>query len=63
MSVSESVSKEEKKVIYFHRKDIRDEKFQKMIRKKASLTRTILINAALITGIILVLFILTLLGG
>jgi len=63
MSVSESVSEEEKKIVYFHGKDIRDEKFQKMIRKKASLTRAILLNAALITGIIVVLFILTLLGG
>jgi hypothetical protein len=61
--MSESVSEEEKKIVYFHGKDIRDEKIQKMIRKKASLTRAILLNAVLITGIIVVLFILTLLGG
>lgn len=62
MSVSESMEKEDKRVIYFHGKDIRDIKFQKRINKKASLTKAILLNAALIIGISLVLFIFTLIG-
>ena len=60
MSVSESMKEEDKQVIYFHGKDIRDQKFQKRINKKASLTKAILLNAALIIGITLVLFIFTL---
>jgi len=57
------VTDNEKKIVYFHGKDIRDVKFQKRINKKASLTRAILINVAIITGIIMILFIITFLGG
>jgi hypothetical protein len=63
MSVSESVSEDKKKIIYFHGKDVRDKKFQKMMRKKASLTKAILINIAIITGAIFIIFIVVLLGG
>ena len=63
MSVSESVAEDDKRVIYFHGKDIRDKKFQKNINKKASLTRAILINAALIIGIISIIFIIVIFGG
>jgi hypothetical protein len=62
MSMSESVSEKEKKVVYFHGKDVRDKKFQKKINRKASLGRAIIINTALIVGVIMVLFIITLLG-
>ena len=62
MSVSENTVEEDKRVIYFHGKDIRDQKFQKRINKKASLIKAILINTALIIGITLVLFIFTLIG-
>jgi hypothetical protein len=57
MSVSESVSEDDERILYFHGKDIRDKKFQKKINKKASLARAILINTALITFVIFVIFI------
>ena len=63
MSVSESISEDSKKVIYFHGKDVRDKKFQKMMRKKASLTKAILINTAIITGLIFIIFVIVLLGA
>jgi len=63
MSVSENVSEKDERVVYFHGKDVRDKKFQKRINKKASLAYAILTNAALIIGFIMIIFIITLLGG
>jgi len=59
----ESVPEKEKKVVYFHGKDVRDKRFQKKINKKASLGYAILMNAVLIVGVIMMLFIITLLAG
>ena len=64
MSTSESVSEEkEENIIYFHGKDIYSKKFQKLIHKKASLTRTILINTAIIVISILIVWVCIMLVG
>lgn len=64
MSMSENISEEEKKkMMYFHGKDIYSKKFQKLIHKKASLTRAILINTTIIAVSILFVWILVILFG
>ncbi|MFX0180846.1 MAG: hypothetical protein ACFE78_11700 [Candidatus Hodarchaeota archaeon] len=64
MSTSESVSEEKKNdILYFHGRHIYSKKFQKLIRKKASLTRTILINTAIIVISIIIVWICIMLTG
>ncbi|MFX0181128.1 MAG: hypothetical protein ACFE78_13160 [Candidatus Hodarchaeota archaeon] len=64
MSMSESVSEEKKNdIIYFHGENIYSKKFQKRLHKKASLTRAILINTAIIVVFILIVWICIMLSG
>ena len=64
MSTSESVSEEKKNdIMYFHGKKIYSKKFQKLIHKKASLTRAILINTAIIVIAILIVWVCVMLIG
>jgi len=64
VSMSESVSEEEKKdIMYFHGKNIYSKKFQKRIRRKASLTRAILINTAIIVISILIVWVCVMIIG
>ena len=61
MSISESITEKEKdRIILFHGKDVSSKKFQKKINRKSksSLFRVILINSALIVGLIMIIFLL-----
>ena len=64
MSVSEREMEERKyNWLYFHGKDVRTKEFQKKINKKPTLAYVILINTAVILGIISIIWILASLGG
>ena len=64
MSVSERELEEKKyNWLYFHGKDVRTKRFQKKINKKPTLVYVIMINTAIISGIILIFWILASLGG
>ena len=64
MSVSESEMDESRyNWLYFHGEDVRTKKFQKKINKKPTLTYAILINASIILGCILIIWILASLVG
>ncbi|MBY9004125.1 MAG: hypothetical protein KGD73_09165 [Candidatus Lokiarchaeota archaeon] len=61
MSINESSTEKDKDVVMlFHGKDIRSKKFQKRINRKSksSLFRVVIINAAVIIGLILIVFVL-----
>ncbi|MHA1670957.1 MAG: hypothetical protein ACTSV5_10345 [Promethearchaeota archaeon] len=61
MSLSECITEKEKdKIIRFHGKDIHSKKFQKRINRKSksSLFRVVIINATIIVGLIMIIFIL-----
>ena len=61
MSKSESIiEKEKERIILFHGEDVRSKKFQKRINRKSksSLFRVIIINSALIIGLIMIVFLL-----
>ena len=61
MSINESSTEKDKDVIIlFHGKDIHSKKFQKRInqKSKSSLFRVVIINAAVIIGLIMIVFVL-----
>ncbi len=60
MSMSESITEKEDEIILFHGKDVRSKKFQKKINRKSnsSLFRVVIINSAIIVGLIMIIFIL-----
>ena len=61
MSMSESITEKEKdRILLFHGKDVRSKKFQKKINRKSksSLFRVVIINSAIIVGLIMIIFIL-----
>ena len=61
MSMSESITEKEKdRILLFHGKDVRSKKFQKRINRKSksSLFRVVIINAAIIVGLIMIIFLL-----
>ena len=64
MSVSEREMEESKyNWLYFHGKDVRTKKFQKKINKKPTLVYAILMNATIIIGCILIIWIIATLMG
>lgn len=61
MSINESSTEKDKDVIIlFHGKDVRSKKFQKRMNRKSksSLFRVVIINAAVIVGLIMIVFLL-----
>ena len=61
MSMNESITEKEKdRIILFHGKDVSSKKFQKIMNRKSnsSLFRVVLINAAMIVGLIMIIFLL-----
>ena len=63
MSFSEKELKMTKKIIYFHGQDVNSAKFQQKTYRKNSLISVILINAAIIFGLIVTLAIFVARGG
>jgi len=64
MSVSEREMEESRyNRLYFHGKDVHTKKFQKKINKKPTLTYAILINTAIISGCIFIIWIFANLAG
>ena len=51
---------EEDRIILFHGKDVRSKKFQKKINRKSksSLFRVVIINAGILIGLIMIIFLL-----
>ncbi|MHA1191400.1 MAG: hypothetical protein ACTSP9_03780 [Promethearchaeota archaeon] len=51
---------EEDRIILFHGKDVRSKKFQKKINRKSksSLFRVVIINAGILVGLIMIIFLL-----
>jgi len=55
-TISDKISKEKHRFVYFHGKDIRTKKFQKHINRKSRLTKVILTNLVIIVSLILIIF-------
>ncbi len=55
-TISDKISKEKHRFIYFHGKDIRTKKFQKHINRKSRLTKVVLTNLFIIVSLILIIW-------
>lgn len=63
MSVSKNKINHASKIIYFHGQNVNSKKFQKKINRKNSLISVILVNAAIIFGLIVTIAIFAAIGG